>query len=276
MQNEQLIMITSKEQFLKTDDIQCDLVRKIFQSYSSRFKSEDPLYNKYIELKRFHTARVCENILDIGSSLQMDREHLNFVEILAWLHDIGRFEQYRKYRTFDDSVSENHAILGLRVIEQEKILEGFSSEQKEILSSSILNHNTRSIPENEPSKIDFYSRILRDADKLDIWRISIEMNITYKLLDEVLSETYVVPNDFIQSFQNRQTIKMSQASTLYNNTLFKLSWIYDLNFKRSFELFNESNIGQKLLDKIPQSGDLNNIGHLIKDYVAEKCLSYSS
>jgi hypothetical protein len=269
-------MISKKEYFLEIGNEQRDLVKISFQQYCERFYINDPLYDKFIELKRFHTFKVCENIIDIGRSLKMDKDQLNFAEVLALLHDIGRFEQYRKYRTFDDSVSENHAILGLRVIEEEKILNGFTSEQIEVLSQSILNHNKRSVPENEPAKIDFYSRLIRDADKLDIWRISIEMNITFKLQDEVLSDSYIVPKSFIQCFLDRQTIKMDQASSLYNNTLFKLSWIYDLNFTRSFELFRERNFGAKLLAKIPKSTEANNIAQIIEEYVSEKCLSYSA
>jgi hypothetical protein len=269
-------MITKKVNFLKIGNEELYLIRNSFQLYCNRFLTDDPLYDKYIELKRFHTFKVCENIIDIGRSLKMDQDHLNFAETLALLHDIGRFEQYQKYRTFDDSVSENHASLGLKVIENEKLLDGFSLEQKKILTHSILNHNTRSVPENGPAKIDFYSRLLRDADKIDIWRISVEMNITYKLQDEILPDSYIVPHTFIQSFLNKQNIKMDQAATLYNNTLFKLSWIYDLNFTRSFEIFSEQKFAQKLLGKIPYSPDLENIGQIIDEYIAEKCVSYFS
>jgi len=269
-------MITKKVNFLQIGNDQCDFIRNSFQKYCEQFLTDDPLYNKYIELKRLHTFKVCENIIDIGHSLRMDREQLNFAEVLALLHDIGRFEQYQQYRTFDDSISENHAALGLRVIENEKILDDFSLEQKEVLYLSILNHNIRSVPVGLPSKIDFYSRLLRDADKIDIWRISIEMNITYKLQDEILADSYIVPPTFIQSFLNKQTIKMDQAATLYNNTLFKLSWIYDLNFTRSFEIFRKQKFGQKLLGKIPYSADLENIGQIIDEYIVEKCVSYSA
>jgi hypothetical protein len=260
-------MKTKRDGFLQMGEGQCHYIRNIFKEYTARFMSDEPLYNKYMELKRYHTARVCENIIEIGRSLNMDQEELNFVEILAWLHDIGRFEQYHKYRTFDDSVSENHAVIGLRVIEQEKILDNFPTEHQEVLTRAILNHNLRSVPENEPEKIDFYSRIIRDADKLDIWRISIEMNITYKLQEEKLSDVYIVPQSFINSFRNKQTLLMEHASTLYDNTLFKLSWIFDLNFSRSFELFIERKIGQDLFKKIPHSNELESIRKMIGEYI---------
>jgi HD superfamily phosphodiesterase len=205
----------------------------------------------------------------------MGQKQLYFIEVLAWLHDIGRFEQYHKYRTFDDSVSENHAVLGLKVIEQEKILDGFSSDHQEILTRSILNHNIRSVPQNEPKQIDFYSRILRDADKLDIWRITIEMNIMFKLQEDILPKTYSVPHFFIQNFKDRQTLKIEQAKTMHDTTLFRLSWIYDLNFRRSLEMFRERKIGQKLLNKVPLSPPLEQIGRLVEEFIDEKCISIS-
>jgi hypothetical protein len=265
-------MITKKENFQETGDIECNPVRNFFKLYSDGFKNGDLLNDKHIELKCFHTSKVCENIIDIGRSFDMSHEQLNFVEILALLHDIGRFEQYQKYRTFDDSVSENHAVLGLKVLEKEKILYGFSDVQKEIIFRSILNHNTRSVPENEPDSIDFYSRLLRDADKLDIWRVSIEMNIIFKLQEEILPDFYTLPQPSLQSFKERKTLKLEEACTMYDTTIFRLSWIFDLNFIRSFEIFKERKIGQKLLNKVPHSDDLDQIGQLVENYIAEKKL----
>jgi len=46
------------------------------------------------------------------------RRALAFAEVIAWLHDIGRFEQFDRYRTFADAESENHAQIALRVIEK--------------------------------------------------------------------------------------------------------------------------------------------------------------
>ena len=42
-------------------------------------------------------------------------------EAIALFHDVGRFPQYARYKTFRDSISTNHAALGASVLfEQER------------------------------------------------------------------------------------------------------------------------------------------------------------
>ena len=53
-------------------------------------------------------------------------------EIMALFHDIGRFEQYKQYRTFSDYRSEDHAALGVKVIKANRILNGFEPAEAEI------------------------------------------------------------------------------------------------------------------------------------------------
>ena len=78
-----------------------------FEDYIRRFSSDDPIVQGTMDLKTEHTRRACEAILNIGGSLDLFREDLCMAEAVALLHDIGRFEQYRRYRTFSDYRSED-------------------------------------------------------------------------------------------------------------------------------------------------------------------------
>ena len=84
-----------------------------FDEYRHRFDSDDSTLQENIDLKAEHTRRVCEAIRDIGRSLCLSEEDLCLAEACGLLHDIGRFEQYRQYRTFADYKSQNHATLGV-------------------------------------------------------------------------------------------------------------------------------------------------------------------
>ncbi|MCJ7615457.1 MAG: HD domain-containing protein, partial [Desulfobacterales bacterium] len=85
-----------------------------FTEYVSNFYSDDPDYNHLIRLKEEHTIRVCRNIAMLGKELGLSDQDMVLAETIALFHDIGRFKQYKTYRTFSDFVSENHAMLGLR------------------------------------------------------------------------------------------------------------------------------------------------------------------
>ena len=64
----------------------------------------------------------------------------------ALLHDIGRFEQYRRYRTFADSRSENHASLGVKIIKQENLLQGCTAVAADTIIRTVGCHNRLDIP----------------------------------------------------------------------------------------------------------------------------------
>jgi hypothetical protein len=104
-----------------------------FDDYISKYSSDDPAFQENIDLKSWHTRRVCEAALDIGMSLDLSEEDLCVAEASALLHDIGRFEQYRRYRTFSDHRSEDHAALGAMVIRENRILDNLDSDNAGII-----------------------------------------------------------------------------------------------------------------------------------------------
>lgn len=264
-----------KDRYFAISYKQISQIRQAFEAYTKSFFNDDSLHNQHIEIKRFHTKNVCENILEIARSLKMNSEQQYFAELIAWMHDIGRFEQYRKYQTFSDSDSENHSLIGVKVMKKENFLSFLTKEQTFVLFRAILNHNIRLVPYNEDPVIDFYSRLLRDADKLDIWRITIEMNIMFKIQELTLPDSYLVPPLFLREFANRRTLRMEHASNIHDTTLFRLSWMFDLNFTRSFELMREREIADKLLKKVPGSLELEQIRTLIHQHLNQKCVEYS-
>jgi putative nucleotidyltransferase with HDIG domain len=94
-----------------------------FTSYSETFRFEEAEFQQNIDLKKGHTKRVYNDILKIGRQLGLADEQMNLAETIAILHDVGRFEQYSRYRTFLDRASEDHAELGIRILDQNGVLE---------------------------------------------------------------------------------------------------------------------------------------------------------
>jgi hypothetical protein len=244
-------------EWLLSDVSFCKAVKRAFQQYVSGFyRSDDPVFNQHIRVKQNHTARVCHEINSIGKSLNFNTEQLAFAELIAWLHDIGRFEQFVRYGTFADAESENHAQIALRVIESEKMLRNVDDRHKEVILRSILNHNIPEIPGGEPAIIDFYSRLLRDADKLDIWRLTLEMNIFHTIRTEAMPPHYDIPERLMSCFSDEKAITLDHVQSFYDSILFRLSWIYDLNFNYSFEQIFKRKIVHQLVAKLPPSDTL--------------------
>src|SRR5664280_1224018 len=144
------------------------LCRDWFLDYTNRFQSLDPAVEKNIILKIGHTYRVCDNVSRIAKSLGMERCDLVMAEVLALFHDIGRFEQLKVFGSFNDRITVDHAKLGLKVLNNSRVLACLPRNERRLLCRSIWLHNKYEIPEKERLDTILFSRLIRDADKLDI------------------------------------------------------------------------------------------------------------
>ena len=147
-----------------------------FRAYTAQYD----LNNGMIRHKVEHTFRVAENCERIAKSLGMGGEDVTFAWFLGLLHDIGRFEQVRRFGTFIDSVSVDHAEFGADLLFREDLLgefigEGFPEEDQALLETAIRQHNKLALPETLDERARCFCDLIRDADKADIFRVVAEL-----------------------------------------------------------------------------------------------------
>jgi putative nucleotidyltransferase with HDIG domain len=104
-----------------------------FSDYLTHFKSDNSELQQNITLKEDHTRRVVKEILDIGKALELNNDELHLAEIIALLHDVGRFEQYVRYKTFLDRNSEDHAKLGVKILKEDEVLNELNESIKRLI-----------------------------------------------------------------------------------------------------------------------------------------------
>ena len=138
-----------------------------------------------VRLKIDHTYRVAEIAERIARSIGADGD---FAWYLGLLHDIGRFEQVTKYKTFRDADSVDHAEFGADLlfgpddlirkfpVPEVKVDHGTlrPEETLKIAETAIRMHNKLTVPEELDAVTKMYCHILRDADKVDIFRVIME------------------------------------------------------------------------------------------------------
>jgi putative nucleotidyltransferase with HDIG domain len=246
-----------------------------FDAYVHEFDSEDPVFQENIELKKYHTLRVRDAILDIGASVNLAGDELRLAEICALLHDIGRFEQYRKYRTFLDSKSENHAALGVKIIQQHRILDGFDPSLSNIIIRAVRLHNTATLSSDSGPWM-LYLKLLRDADKIDIWYVFTEYlrnasNNHNHAIGLDLPDVDSISDAVYASLSNERPVLMKDLRTLNDFKMIQIGWVYDLNFTRSFQIVKERRYMEKIRASLPESSSKANeifgkaIKHLAKN-----------
>ena len=249
-----------------------------FSDYCSSFYSPDSEDQKNISLKVHHTDRVCENIVEISGRLSLDDHQTMLAEALALFHDIGRFPQYARYKTFRDSVSINHGLLGAETLLKEGVLHALPDNEQRLIIEAVKFHNAFAIPKKANGTITFFIKLLRDADKLDIWRVFIEyyespVENRASAVGLGLPDTPEYTEAVISHLYKKQIVCLSQIKTLNDFKLLQLSLLYDLNFTPSFQLFSERDYLSKMMDHLPQTEEIQMVSRCLKEFVERKTKS---
>lgn len=228
---------------------------EIFDDYSDRFLIESTSANtlENIQLKITHSKNVFNHCREIAKSEKLDCEKRFIAELCGLFHDIGRFEQFTLYNTFRDDNSVYHGELGVEVLKKEKILESLSPNIQEIVLTAVFNHGLIEIPNNTKDDKLYFSKLVRDADKADIFRIvahyynsSGPRNIA---LEYGLEDIPEISPDVYNQFCNSQMISKDNLKTLNDFKTMQIAWIFDINFRYTAQYI----LRNKFIDSVMSS-----------------------
>jgi len=244
--------------------IDIEFAKRAFDSYVSNFD----MSNKLISLKYDHTYRTVEQSLNICKSLNLNEEDTNIAYLIALLHDFGRFEQVKKYNTFSDIKSIDHADLACKLLFEEGLIREFIKDDKydEIIRKSIYWHNKYSIDEELNEKELMHAKIIRDADKLDIvYNITNLNQVNFEDDDSQISENVK------EAFKNRISVKLKKDNTKNDSLLVMFAFVFDLNYDYSFKYYKENNIIDKMYNKLNNKNKFKEYVKILNEYIEGKC-----
>lgn len=142
-----------------------------YLAYVQTFARPDGSLEMMHQLKLDHTRLVVEAAQQIMRGEAWNGERCLLGEAGAWLHDAGRYSQFAQYQTFRDSESIDHAVQGVKVIRENSWLSDLSAAQQHQLLTVVAVHNKKEIPSDLDAETALLAHLVRDADKLDIFRI---------------------------------------------------------------------------------------------------------
>ena len=246
-----------------------------FEEYISSFSMRDPDLRQNILLKKEHTARVVEEIVSVGTKLGLDESEIALAEVTALFHDIGRFEQYLRYRTFVDSKSVNHAEFGVKILQQRNVLVGMNPPTRSLVLKVIAFHNRAHLRDIEDPVCLFYTRLLRDADKLDIYRVVTEYYTgtkaeKNKAVELDLPDTPEISGEVFRDVMAQRVIEHTQLKTLNDFKLLQLAWIFDINFAPTLRRVCDRGYLQMILNTLPDVPQTQEISQVIDTYLRKR------
>jgi putative nucleotidyltransferase with HDIG domain len=246
-----------------------------FAEYVSGFYNGDPEHDRVFRLKQNHTARVAMVIRRIARSLGLGPEDLRVAETAALLHDVGRFRQYAVYRTFRDQTSENHARIGLRLINLNRLLTGFSPAQRAHIARAVAFHNTAHPPALSDSESRLFLKLLRDADKLDILNIVIGHYIGRAHQPGAFNGLALTHGDrcsprVLTALRESRFVHLEEVRTLNDVKLLYISWVFDLNFPASFREMRKGRYIERLSASMPATSDVLECVRMAREHLCRQ------
>jgi hypothetical protein len=246
-----------------------------FSGYCASFSLPDAEDQRNLKLKEDHTRKVCENMQQITRDLSLGGGETALAETIALFHDVGRFPQYQEYRTFRDSISVNHAALGTKVLLENKVLKNIPRREQKIVIDAVTLHNVFVLPEGLDEDTLLYARLIRDSDKLDIWRVFTEY---YELPEDKrwtaaglgLPDTPDYSPDILPHLHKKEMFLLSKLKTLNDFKLLQIVWIFDLNFTISFRMLAERDYLNKIAAALPATDEIKKAVDVVREFVDRK------
>jgi hypothetical protein len=244
------------------DQAHLDSLNMWFDSYVEPFLDTDKEGAENIRLKIEHTRKVRDAmaLLCVGESLSPEDSRI--ASAVALLHDVGRFPQYRRWRTFRDDDSDNHARLAIDVISEVNLLGSLDPPEQLLIEEAIRFHNLLKVPKQIQSPTRLFINLIRDADKIDIWRVFVELLALPP--DERASAAALgfvdlpdeVSEGCITTIAGGSVVQLDSVRTLNDFKLLQISWVYDLNFSSSRRLLLERGHITALAAHLPARNDI--------------------
>lgn len=246
-----------------------------FLRYVESFKHGDEDVYRNIVFKEGHTERVRYLMVEIGRELGLNGESLLVAEVIGLFHDIGRFYQYSEYRTFVNGNSIHHAEFGVKVLQEHGVLDELEETKKNVILRSIVNHSLRVLPLDETEDVLFFSKLIRDADKLDICRISLE---NY----EGISGEYNGPIgfglpdlscflvDIYCDIMDGKSVSYTRMMTLNDFKMIQMAWVRDVNFACTLRRLCKLRYLERIHGSLLVCEESDTLLMSLQNYVAER------
>ena len=267
--------------------------KNVINAFAEYVRNYDPSDEK-IKLKIDHTYRVAGLCQSIAKSLNLSEADVDIAWLLGMLHDIGRFEQIRRFGTFSDADSVDPAEFGADLLFKEGLIRKFAegyyekcelvgagneeagqaySRQKDcqkdckegklnseqvkcnegklagLLELAIRQHNKYRVKEGLTERQLMFCNILRDADKVDIFKVNAEvpMEIIYDITTEELKNG-IITKEVLESFYRKETVLKSLRKSAVDHIVGHISLLFELVYPESYRQAKEQGYVYKLLD----------------------------
>ena len=206
-----------------------ELVEEEFNKYYENYKD----LSSNIILKYRHSYNVANYMYDLADRLNMSDEDKYLAKSIGLLHDLGRFEQLKRFNSFDDKYLD-HAHYAVDYLFNQNHIRDFVrvDTYDSIIKEAIDNHSRYEIRDGLNEREIYFAEMIRDMDKLDIY-FQIATNFNAKFIDK--------PTDkVVDTFFDGECVKNEDIKTKSDSVITEFALLNDINFDETYEMLKET------------------------------------
>ncbi|MDO4308325.1 MAG: HD domain-containing protein [Eubacteriales bacterium] len=223
--------------------------RQAFEEYLDGYDREEPK----IKLKIVHTYCVVECAGEIAKRMGLGQEDRELAAIIGLLHDIGRFEQLKRFDSFMPGTMD-HAAYGAEILfGEEKMIRRFVDEPRfdSIIQTAIARHSSFELGEISDERTLLHAKLIRDADKLDNCRVKLAEPLEILLeVPESEAGSHRISPKVWKACQDKKSVLSADRVTPVDYWVSYVAQYYDVNFPETFSIMKEENYIPRIVDRL--------------------------
>ncbi len=211
----------------------------VFEDY---IKQNYDLNNGLILEKYIHTLMVVRVMINLCQKMSLNEEDTQLAIYMALFHDLGRFKEVVRQNEFNN-LKFDHGSYSNKILFNDEFIKEFPINEEDylIIRKAIYYHNKKDLGNDLTEREEFFSKLLRDADRIDIFRV---LSYNDNLFDGVSS------SDILSDFYNGISMSLKKIKTKGDKVVLRFGFVKIFSFKESFEVLRETGYFQKYVNSI--------------------------
>lgn len=250
--------------------------RQAFEEYFQSMTIESPDNHFKFQDIRAHSLRVVSNSLLLANVVLPAEEDKGLATIIALFHDVGKVSMISK-NIEPAIIQREHATVSVKIIQQMEFFSFLPANLQSVLLKAVESHNKLKLPKLDTEQQTLFVRLLRDADKLDIydsaWRFFKERAAIPPLMAADLNNSTEISEKILKSIQSGKPGMVEDLKSVNDYKLLLISMAFDLNFKYTFRIMSEKQYIQKIYEMLPKRDQIIEAYRGIKLFVENKFVS---
>lgn len=139
---------------------------------------------------------------------------------------------------------------------------------------SIRYHNKYQLPKDEDERVLFFSKLIRDADKMDNYFIHVkyfeEKSEYHNEILKVLPDTGGYSPEVVQAILSNKCPEDHHIKTYNDLKLAYVAWIYDINFNYGIEYIVSNDYIPRLINSLPENKEIDKIFAHVNSFIENR------